>query len=291
MSRLSANCLLLLAAALWGMGFVAQSTAMDAIGPFIFTGLRFLAATLLFLPFALYERSKPKADPVAYGPMVLIGLALFIAIIVQQIGLLTTSVTNAGFLTALYVVMVPILALFICRERPSHTVWIGAILALCGLYFLTGANIAAMKTGDALMVVSALFWAIQVILVGRLMAGANRPFTLATTQFGVTALFGLIGGFIFETTGFDAIIQALPEILYAGLVSGGIAFTLQIIAQRHTTSSQAALFLSTESVFAALFGALFLSERLGLIAAFGAVLILVAILFVELSSMRATKSP
>ena len=282
MNRLTANLIMLTAAALWGMGFVAQSTAMEEIGPFMFTGLRFFGATLLLLPLALWERGRPGAQPVRLWPMVLIGTFLFLAIVTQQVGLVTTSVTNSGFLTAIYVVLVPVVAYLLFGERPMPVIVPGGLLAMVGLYFLTGAAITKLQPGDSLTLVCALFWALQVTLVARFMAGINRPFTLAFTQFAITSALGICIGLVVETTTFDAIRAATTEILYAGLISGGVAFTLQVVAQRHTSAAQAALILSMESVFAASFGALFLGERLAPAAYGGAVLILLAILLVEL---------
>ncbi|WP_295813217.1 DMT family transporter [uncultured Nitratireductor sp.] len=284
MTRVQANLLLLLAGAMWGMGFVAQSTAMDAIGPFLFIGLRFAIACLSVLPFAFWEarRSPASLSTVDKRNFVVIGLLLFTGMAAQQVGLLTTSVTNSGFLTGLYVVMVPLLAVLLFRQWPHRVVWPAALSALAGIWLLSGAGSVALRTGDWLTIICALFWAVQVIMIGRSASHTGRPITLSVTQFGVTAAIALAIAGLIEPVDLAAIRIALPEILYAGIFSGGIAFTLQVIGQRYTTAPQAAIFLSTEAVFAALFGAIFLGERLPPLGLAGCGLIFAAILAVEI---------
>lgn len=284
MTRVQANLLLLLAGAMWGMGFVAQSTAMDAIGPFLFIGLRFAIACLSMLPFAMWE-ARRSARSLTFNDkrnFLLIGLLLFAGMAAQQVGLLTTSVTNSGFLTGLYVVMVPFLAVLLFRQWPHLVVWPAALSALAGIWLLSGAGSVALTTGDWLTILCALFWALQVIMIGRSASHTGRPITLSVTQFGITAVIALAAAGLIETIELSAILIAMPEILYAGIFSGGIAFTLQVIGQRYTTAPQAAIFLSTEAVFAALFGAIFLGERLPALGLAGCGLIFAAILAVEI---------
>ncbi|CAN0655805.1 EamA family transporter [Nitratireductor aquimarinus] len=284
MTRVQANLLLLLAGAMWGMGFVAQSTAMDAIGPFLFIGLRFAIACLSVLPFALWESRRSTASLTVLDKrnFVIIGLLLFAGMAAQQVGLLTTTVTNSGFLTGLYVVMVPLLAVLLFRQWPHRIVWPAALSALAGIWLLSGAGRVSLQIGDWLTILCALFWALQVIMIGRSAGHTGRPVTLSVTQFGVTALIALAIAVLIEPIDLAAIRIALPEILYAGVFSGGIAFTLQVIGQRYTTAPQAAIFLSTEAVFAALFGAIFLGERLPPLGLAGCGLIFAAILAVEI---------
>jgi len=289
-SRTNANLILLLAGAMWGMGFVAQSTAMAAIGPFLFVGLRFAVAAVAMFPFALREHARaPQALPARHWRAFLaIGLLLFGGMTAQQIGLMTTTVTNSGFLTGTYVVMVPFLAVLIYRQWPHPAIWPGAALALAGIWLLSGGELAAFTTGDWLTLLCALFWAFQVLLISRYAADSGRPVTLAVVQFAVCAALGLTLAAALEPIDPTAIAAALPEILYAGIFSGGIAFTLQVIGQRYTTGPQAAIFLSTEAVFAALFGAILLGERLPPTGLIGCVLIFAAILVVEgLPALRA----
>lgn len=284
MNRKKANLLLLLAGAVWGMGFVAQSTAMDAIGPMLFVGLRFALAFLVVLPFALLETRRAKTGLAAADMtgFVWIGLLLFAAMAVQQVGLLTTTVTNAGFLTGLYVIFVPILMVVFLRRFPHPVIWPGALLALAGIWLLSGGDLSALNTGDALVILCALFWACQVLLIGIYGARSGRPLTLSAIQFAICAVLGLVAGALTEPVAWNAIVEATPEILYAGVFSSGLAFTLQVIGQRYTSSAQAAIFLSSEALFAALFGAVFLGERIAAAGYLGCLFIFVAMLAVEI---------
>ena len=287
MSRLLANAILLSAGAIWGMGFVAQSTAMTSIGPFLFVGLRFLVATLVTLPFALAEgRAKGAAALPCNRGFLLAGLALFGGMIFQQIGLVTTTVTNSGFLTGLYVVFVPVLMTLFLRQPPHPVVWPGAALAFAGLYLLSGGALVSMRIGDVLTVVAALFWAVQVILVGRHAVESGRPVALAFVQFLVCAVLGLASAILLEPIDWMSVRAALPEILYAGAVASAVAFTLQAIGQRHAAPATAAILLSTEALFAAFFGALLLGESVGAAGYLGGLLIFLAILAIEIVPLR-----
>ncbi len=287
MTRVRANLLLLSAGAIWGMGFVAQSTAMAAIGPFLFIGLRFTAATVAMLPFAVIE-SRRAVEPLNssdWNAFVFIGVLLFLGMAAQQVGLLTTTVTNSGFLTGLYVVFTPILLVVLFRQWPHRIIWPAAFMALCGIWLLSGAKAAGFRIGDALTIICAVFWALQLIFIARHAVSTGRPVTLAVAQFAVCSVCGIGIAIALEPITGQAIIRAMPEILYAGIFSGGIAFTLQAIGQRHTTAAQAAIFLSSEAVFAAFFGAIFLDERLSSWGLLGCALIFTAIMAVELIPM------
>jgi drug/metabolite transporter (DMT)-like permease len=283
MTRTQANLVLLAAGALWGMGFVAQSTAMAAIGPFLFIGLRSLLATMTILPFALREsaRSGSKLTGSDWKIFIAIGLLLFAGSVAQQFGLLTTTVTNSGFLTGLYVVMTPFLSVALFRQWPHVVVWPAAFAALAGIWLLSGGSVQRLTTGDWLTILCAFFWALQIILIARGASRTGRPVTLAVVQFVVCAVLGLALAAGFEEIDWSAIRIAAPELLYSGIFSSGVAFTLQAVGQRYTTASQAAIFLASEAVFAALFGALLLGERLPAISLFGCALIFAAIIAVE----------
>jgi drug/metabolite transporter (DMT)-like permease len=283
MSRLQANLVLLLAGAIWGMGFIAQSTAMDSIGPFMFIGLRFAVATIVVLPFAIFEARKAE-QPLQRSDrkgFIWIGLALFAGMSAQQVGLLTTTVTNSGFLTGLYVVFTPILSVLILRIQPHFIVWPGAALSFTGIYLLSNGNLSDLQAGDLLTILSALFWAIQVMLIGKFGKQSGRPLTLSVVQFAVCTVLGLGTALIVETVNSQAIMAALPEILFTGVFASGVAFTLQVIGQRYTTAPQAAIFLSSEALFAALFGSLILGDRLSTIGYVGCLLMFTSILLVE----------
>jgi drug/metabolite transporter (DMT)-like permease len=284
MSRLQANLCLLLAGAIWGGGFVAQSTAMKSLGPLWFIGLRFLVATLAVAPFAWRERRR-AARPVSprdYAAFTAIGIALFSGALTQQVGLLTTSVTNSGFLTGLYVVMVPILTVVLLRRAPHWIIWPAAALALLGIFLLSGGSLTSLSYGDAMTIVCAFCWAIQVFLIGIFASESGRPLLLSAWQFGVTGIFALAAAVLLEPISLDAIYNARSEILYAGVFSSGLAFSLQVIGQRYTTAPQAAIFLSSEALFAAAFGAVLLGETITPLGYLGCAIIFLAMLIVEI---------
>jgi drug/metabolite transporter (DMT)-like permease len=284
MPRIQANLILLIAGAIWGMGFVAQSTAMKDIGPFLFIGLRFTLATIVVLPFALLEarRSDRPLDRQGVTGLLWIGVILFLGMAAQQNGLLTTTVTNSGFLTGLYVVFTPILAVLVLKEMPHFIVWPCALLALGGIYLLSGGNLSALSKGDLLTILCAVFWAVQVIMIGKFGKRTGRPLALSVIQFAVCTILGFGFALAFESFDWLSIRAAAKEILFAGIFSSGVAFTLQAIGQRHTTPSQAAIFLSSESLFAALFGTLFLGETLNRVGYAGCALIFLSMLLVEI---------
>jgi drug/metabolite transporter (DMT)-like permease len=174
----------LLAAAIWGGGFVAQSTAMKAIGPFWFIGLRFAIAALATLPFTLLEARKAKIATSRrhLGLYLLIGLALFGGASTQQLGLQTTTVTNSSFITGLYVIFVPLIAVFFLRRSPHWIIWPGAIMAVSGIYMLSGGQLSALTIGDLLTVVCAVFWSVQITLAGTTVGETGRPLALSTAQ-------------------------------------------------------------------------------------------------------------
>lgn len=283
MSRIQANLILLLAAAIWGGGFVAQSSAMDMLGPNWFNGIRFGIAFLAVLPFALREARAADA-PLAAGDLaafLTIGIVLFAAQTLQQIGIQTTTVTNASFLTGLYVVFVPAIAVLILRRRPHWIIWPAAALTLAGILMLSGGSLSGLSEGDVLVMVCAVLFAVQITLTPLAVKKSGRPLTLAALQFGVCALGGGIGGALLEPIGADAIAGSLTEILYAGLLSSGLAFVLQIIGQRYTTAPQAAIFLSSEALFGAIFGALLMGDSLPAIGYAGCAMMFTAMLLVE----------
>ncbi|SNY91528.1 Threonine/homoserine efflux transporter RhtA [Cohaesibacter sp. ES.047] len=283
MSRWTANLLMILAASIWGAAFVAQSTAMDSMGPLGFNGARFLLSALVVAPFAWMEfkRSKQRLTRSGYIKAVQVGIVFFIAITTQQYGFYTTSVTNAGFLTALYVVLTPIMGIVIFRTMPSPLIWPIVALSMTGAYLLTG-SLEAMRVGDLLMVISALFWALQIIFIGRLVTEQGNPVMIATVQFLTTGIIGAVAGLFLEPMQLSNFSGAWMEIAYTGILSGGLSFTLQAIAQRYTPPSDAAILLSSESLFAAIFGALLLGERLFPTQMLGCALIFSCILLVEL---------
>ncbi|MGH6763852.1 MAG: DMT family transporter [Phyllobacterium sp.] len=288
MTNARANLLLLLAGAIWGLGFVSQSTAMANIGPFLFIGLRFLIAMVAIVPLALRESRNAGArltiSDVRY--FLLIGVFLFAGMSAQQLGLMETSVTNSGFLTGLYVVIVPILSVILFRQWPHPVIWPCAIAALAGIYLLSGGKLEALLPGDWLTILCAIFFALQMLFITRYANRTGRPVALAIVQFSLCAALGFALAIITgERFDWSAVMLSAPEILFVGVFSSGVAFTIQMIGQRYTTAPQAAIFLSSEALFAALFGALLLGERLPPVGLFGCALIFSAMLAVELLPM------
>ena len=284
MTRIQANLLLLLAAAIWGGGFVAQSTAMDHLEANWFNALRFGIAAIVLAPFALVEarRSPTPLSSRDIKNFVIIGVLLFAAQTAQQFGLKTTTVTNASFLTGLYVVIVPVMAVLFLKQRPHWIIWPAALTALIGIFLLSGGSISALSVGDGLTIVCAGFFAVQILLTGRIIQGLSRPLALAGIQFAVTALLCTLAAALLEPITLANIENSLTQILYGGLLSSGLAFSLQIIGQRYTSSSQAAIFMSSEALFGALLGALILHESLPPSGYFGCALMFLAMLAVEL---------
>lgn len=286
MTRASANGLLLCAGAIWGMGFVAQSTAMEHLDPLVFVAARFAIASLVLLPFAAFEARRVIEPTISLGLVArfaLIGMAMFGGMALQQVGLLTTTVSNSGFLTGLYVVFTPLVAVIVFRDFPHAVVWPGAAIAFLGIFLLSGGDLAGLTVGDLLTIAGAVCWAAQAVLIARFVTSSGRPLLLAAIQFATVCLLAAASAWLIgEKVSIQALLHAAPELFYTGVVAGALAFTLQVIGQRYTSASQAVIFLSSEAPFAALFGALLLSERLGTLAIVGCLAILAAMLLVEL---------
>ncbi|MDH4553920.1 DMT family transporter [Pseudomonas sp. BN417] len=260
---LRADILMLITAAIWGAAFVAQRLGMDAIGPFLYTGLRFALGALILLPLLLVLPKPAVKQPLNRGLLLgglLMGLALTVGINLQQVGLLFTSVTNSGFITGLYVIIVPLLGLFI-GHRTGLGTWMGACLAVLGMFLLSVGEGFQVASGDWLQLAGACVWGVHVLLVG-FFASRYDPIRLAVLQFAVCAVFSLILALVFEDINPSAILQAGPAILYGGVIAVAIGYTLQVVAQRHAIASHAAIILSLEAVFAAIAGALLLDESL-----------------------------
>jgi len=287
MNRWTANLLLLLAGAVWGMGFVAQSTGMEHLGPFAFIAIRFTISSLVVWPFALWEISRTH-EPIenrftTFAGFTAVGVAFFFGMAAQQVGLMTTSVSNSGFLTGLYVIFTPFVAVAFFRDWPHRIIWPGSVIAFAGIFLLSGGNLGALVLGDYLTMLSAFFFAVQTVLIGRFVIQSDRPILLAATQFTVLTLCAwLCVWFLRESVTIDAILSAKRELIYTGVFAGAFAFTLQIIGQRYTSASQAVIFLASEAPFAAIFAWLVLGERIGTIGVVGCVFILLAMLLVEL---------
>ena len=287
MSRLQANLLLTLAAVIWGSSFVVQQIGVGNLGTISFTGARFLVGALIVFPFAFrqfrrVEKEERKFQQGDWLKLVITGTVLFTAAVLQQHGILRTSVTNAGFLTALYVPMVPFLGLLFLKRKVHFIVWPAAICCFVGTYIMSGAQRVELAEGDLWVISSTLFWAVHVILVGAMASKTRAPLVVAAVQFTVCGIFGLVLGYIVESPLAVDFIGAVWGICYVGVFSVGMAFTLQVIGQRYTPAPDAAIILSSETVFAALGGILFLGERLTSMQFMGGALIFASIIAVEL---------
>jgi len=287
MTRGVANALLLIAALIWGTTFVAQQLGMAGVGPLIYTGVRFLLGALVILPLALREHARladrgirlERSDLLAACGL---GVLLCLGVVLQQIGIAGTSVSNAGFLTALYVPLVPLLGWIVHRQIPHLSLWPAAIGCFAGTFLLSGGTFTAFNAGDLWVISSTLFWAAHVLWVGHVAARKGTPILVAFTQFVVCGLLATSAALVLEDTTLVGLQTALPTILYGGLLSVGIGFTLQVVAQRHTRPAEAAILLSSEVLFAALAGALYLGERLAPIQLAGGFLIFACIVGVQI---------
>ena len=277
MKRLRADLTLLLVAFIWGTAFVAQRLGAEQSGIFVFNGVRFLIAALALLPFIHFHfKVERKQLPMVF----LVGLLLFAGSSFQQAGLQFTTAGNAGFITTLYVVLVPILLLLFWRKKISWLAWVAAILAVAGGWLLSTRATFQVAPGDGLELVGSLLWAFHVILIGKL-AQQMQPLQLAVGQSFVAGGLSLLTGLLFETHTTAQIAASWLPILYLGIMSTAVAFTLQIIGQRHSPPSDAAIIMSMESVFAAISGYILLGEILQTIQVVGCAMIFVAILLAQ----------
>lgn len=286
MSRPVAVFLLVLSTIIWGFAFVAQKEAMDTMGPLTFAGVRYLLGGIVILPLAILEFRKRSATGFRMTRRqwllsLLLSLALFLGSWLQQAGLLHTTVTNGGFLTSLYVLFVPLIAFVATRARPHPVIYLGAPLALIGIYYLNGGRLDQLNIGDAMVTTSAFFWGVQVFLIGIVARETGLPVFVSALSFLVTGVLSIALAFELETVTWVGIVAGWGEILYAGVLSTAVAYTLQAVGQQHVPPANAAIILSAESLFAAIGGALLLNERLAPIGYFGAALIFIAIVLVE----------
>ena len=283
------NMMLLMAAAIWGLGFVAQRLGMDHMGPFTFNGLRFLLGAFSLLPLLWWLKSRqprqPAGQPSGDRRQLLIGglLAggvLFSAASLQQVGLLYTTAAKAGFITGLYIILVPVIGLAL-RHKTGANTWVGALIAMAGLYYLSVTEEFTIGYGDLLQVVGALFWAVHLLVLDHY---SNRvaPIRLAGVQFVVCGLLSLATAFVIETPTVSGALAGWQALLYAGLVSVGIGYTLQVVGQRGAHPAHAAIILSLETVFAAIGGVLLLGEHLDERAVVGCALMLAGMLISQI---------
>ena len=296
MTRLRADLLILLAAALWGVSFYFQKTAMETVGPLLFVACRTATAFLALLPIAFLEaRRTPFPLP---RPLVRLavaaGLAFFAGAAIQQAGLITATVVNTGFLTALYVVITPVLAWLLLKRRPSLILWPAVALAFLGVWLLGGGGLAGFTWGDGLVALSAVAWSLR-LLITSASSDHDRPVAFTTIAFAVVAVCAAVPAVLFEPIDFATLAAAAPAILYVGVLSGAVTFTLLAVALKHTPPGEASILLSVEVLFAAAAGVILLDERLPPVGWLGAALMFMAVLLVQsgpyLSRQRRRQRP
>jgi len=291
MSRVRADLLLLITAIIWGTAFLFQKTAMASIGPFTFIAARFVLSALVVLPFACREaRTVERTSYRRHGWSVLLLCAVFFGgVVLQQVGMLSTTVTNAGFLTGLYAIFTPLLAWALFRHRPPLHVWLSALLCILGVWLLGDASFSSFNQGDLLVIACAVFFSLHTSWVSYVLRRLPSPLCLALAQYAVCGAVCLVVAWGSEPLEPAALLAALPSILFAGILSGGVAYTFQFIAQQHTPPSDAAIILSSESLFAALAGVTVMGDTLSPVAWSGCAVILCAILLIELAPLLARK--
>ena len=278
----------LLCTFIWGTTFIAQDTGMDDIGPFTFNAVRFFVGFLAITPLVfLFEikkfKSEFKLDHKTFVTLsFFIGFSLFAGSALQQVALLYTDVANAAFFTIFYVPMVPIIIFLFKRKSIHWSVWPSVILCLIGGYLLTNFYDATVRLGDTLVILGALFWSTHIIFTGIIVTKYNLPLTLGAIQTLIVALFSFLIGLIYEEFIFENILKEIDSILYAGILSGGFAFVLQIYAQKNISPAPAAIIFSLEGVFATIAAWFLLDQILGINNLLGCFFILCGVLLSQL---------
>ena len=278
----------LLCTFIWGTTFIAQDTGMDDIGPFTFNSVRFFVGFLAIVPLALMFEAKKLKKEFRFDTKTfvilsfLIGLSLFLGSALQQVALLYTDVANAAFFTIFYVPMVPIIIFIFKKDFLHWSVWPSVILCLIGGYLLTNFQDATVRLGDTLVVLGALFWSTHIIFTGMIVKKYNLPLTIGAIQTLLVALFSFITGLFSEEFVIANILNEIDSILYAGILSGGFAFVLQIYAQRNITPAPAAIIFSLEGVFATIAAWFLLNQILGINNLLGCFFILSGVLLSQL---------
>ena len=289
---------LMLAAFIWGSAFVAQSAGMEHNGPFTFASVRFLLGGIVLLPVifikdllgrkaSAYPAPKKSSFKKLFISGIICGIFLFVASNLQQIGIKYTTVGKAGFITTLYVILVPICGLLF-KDRPSLNVWISVGLALVGLYMLCMSGSFSLSLGDGLVLLCAIVYTGHILALGKVSPEVD-PIKLSCIQFLFVGVVSAIPAFIFETPDLGNIVNAWLPIGYAGVLSSGVAFTLQAVAQKHTDATIAAITMSFESVFAVLSGAVVLQQIPTLREGIGCVVMFAAIILAQLPPLKFKK--
>jgi drug/metabolite transporter (DMT)-like permease len=293
---MKSNLLLLIAAIIWGFAFVAQRAGMEFLGPFTFNAARFTLGSLSLIPLLIINRRRKIQNEIfiTNNKKTLLtgglsaGIFLFLGATFQQAGMVHTSAGKGGFITGFYIILVPILGLLV-KQKTSFFTWLGAVIAITGLYFLSVSKEHEINIGDILVLIGAFFWAFQILVIG-FFAKKTDPIHLAFIQFAICAAVS----FVFAVTGEQIVLvnlyKAIIPVLYAGIFSAGIAFTLQVIAQREAHPANAAIIMSLESVFAVLGGWLLLSETIALRGLAGCILMLTGMIISQTNLISKRKN-
>ena len=278
----------LLCTFIWGTTFIAQDTGMDDIGPFTFNAVRFFVGFLAVAPLAfIFERKKiknsiSKNKKTFSNLAILIGLSLFFGTALQQVALLYTDVANAAFFTIFYVPMVPFI-IYVMNKKPIHwSIWPSVFLCLMGGYLLTNFYNATIRIGDTLVILGAFFWSTHIIFTGKIIEKYHLPLTIGAIQTIIVASLSLFIGLIFEDFIWSNILKEKFQILYAGILSGGLAFVLQIYAQKNISPAPSAIIFSLEGVFATIAAWILIDQVLDINNLFGCLFILLGVLFSQL---------
>lgn len=285
---LKSNLLLLLAAAIWGLAFVAQRIGAQYVGSFTLNGVRFALGSLSLVPLLLSNRKSEQTIGTKLTKTltagVTAGIILFTAASLQQIGLVETSAGKAAFITGLYIVIVPLLGI-IFKQRIQFGTWAGVAIATIGLYFLSVTESFSIVRADLLELVGAFFWAGHILLIDRYIKKID-PLKLCLVQFLTCSVLSMAVAIFTENINLSGLLKAMIPILYGGIFSVGIAYTLQAVGQKHAKPSHAAIILSLESVFASLGGLIILHENLGFRGYLGCILMLSGMLLSQLQNFK-----
>ena len=280
---------------IWGTTFIAQDTGMDKIGPLTFNATRFFVGFLSIMPFALLIEKKKISKEINSNKKLFfkllfwIGLFLFLGTFLQQAALLYTDVANAAFFTIFYVPMVPIILFFIYSKSIHWSIWPSVLFCLFGVYLLSDFSDATIRLGDGLVILCALFWALHIIFIGNFIKSFNLPLFFGALQALVVSFFSFVFAIFLETITIANILNESVSIIYAGVLSGGIAFTLQIYAQKNISPAPAGIIFSLEGVFATITAWIILNQVLGLDNIIGCILILSGVLFSQLLPLYGPK--
>lgn len=290
---LKGNLLLLTAAFFWGTTFVAQRVGMQDIGPLAFSGIRFAMGTLMLVPFLFWHRTRTGpvhkgsfSNRKAFWGICIAGVVLCLGINLQQFGLVYTTAANAAFITGLYVVIVPFMGMLL-KQYPGWGGVLGASIAVAGLYLLSMTRGMSLSLGDGLVLFGAFVWAAHVLVIGWLSPRMNS-YVLAAGQFAVVAVLSLAGALLFEQTTMEGVLAAGLPLVYGGVLSVGVGFTLQVVAQQHSPPTHAAVIMSLEAVFGAVGGWMILNEILSGRQVVGCLLMLAGMLITQLWPTRSS---